>query len=77
MPQGLGLSTSATHPAHGPGHARPDPCEDLRAGDTSRHGQAGAPPHAFNRGTRLRHARLGTWWERVLAVLSPIFLARR
>ena len=48
--------------------------EELRLGDRLQDQQAGAL-NAFNRSTRLRHAQLGTWWERVLAVLSLIFVA--
>jgi hypothetical protein len=48
--------------------------EELRTGDALQDRQAGAPLNAFNRSTRLRHAQLGTWWERVLAVLSLIFV---
>jgi hypothetical protein len=48
--------------------------EELRAGDALQDRQAGVPLNAFNRSTRLRHAQLGPWWERVLAVLSLIFV---
>jgi hypothetical protein len=48
--------------------------EELRIGGALQDSQAGAPFNAFNRGTSLRHAQLGTWWERVLAVLSLIFV---
>ncbi len=37
--------------------------------------QAGAPMNAFSRGARIRHVQLGTWWERILAVLSLAFVA--
>jgi len=47
--------------------------EELRIADRLQDRQAGAL-NAFNRSTRLRHAQLGTWWERVLAVLSLIFV---
>ncbi|MEA2743240.1 MAG: hypothetical protein QOG25_1611, partial [Acetobacteraceae bacterium] len=36
--------------------------------------QAGAPFNAFNRGADIRHAQLGTWWERTLAILSLVFV---
>jgi len=49
--------------------------EEIRTGDRLQDGQAGTPLNAFNRGSRLRHAQLGTWWERVMAVLSLIFVA--
>ncbi len=49
--------------------------EELRTGDSLQDRQAGSGLNAFNRSTRLRHAQLGTWWERVLAVLSLIFVA--
>lgn len=41
--------------------------------------QAGARPalNAFNRGARMRHAQLGTWWERILAVLGATQAQRR
>jgi hypothetical protein len=58
--------------------------EDRHTGDAPRDSQAGAPhtgaPHAgmssnaFGGGAYVRHAQLGTWWERVLAVLSLIFV---
>jgi len=48
--------------------------EELRRADSLRDRQAGAGLNAFNRSTHLRHARLGTWWERVLAVLSLVFV---
>jgi hypothetical protein len=47
--------------------------EELRLADRLQDSQAGGL-NAFNRTTRLRHAQLGTWWERVLAVLSLIFV---
>jgi hypothetical protein len=49
--------------------------EELRIGGALQDSQAGAPFNAFNRGARIRPAPLGTWWERVLAVLSLIFVA--
>jgi hypothetical protein len=49
--------------------------EELRTSGTLQDRQAGAPLNAFNRGSRLRHAQLGTSWERVLAVLSLVFVA--
>jgi hypothetical protein len=48
--------------------------EELRIGGALQDNQAGVPFNAFNRGARIRHAQLGTWWERVLAVLSLIFV---
>jgi hypothetical protein len=48
--------------------------EELRTGEMLQDRQSGAPLNAFNRSTRLRHAQLGTWWERALAVLSLIFV---
>ena len=48
--------------------------EELRVGDTLQDSQSGAPLNAFNRSARMRHAQLGTWWERILAVLSLIFV---
>lgn len=48
--------------------------DKLRTGDILQDSQAGGPLNAFDRGARLRHARLGTWWERVLAVLSLVFV---
>jgi hypothetical protein len=47
--------------------------EELRLADRLQDQQAGGL-NAFNRSTRLRHSQLGTWWERVLAVLSLIFV---
>jgi hypothetical protein len=37
--------------------------------------QSGAPLNAFNRPNYLRHPIITTHWERVLAVLSLIFVA--
>jgi hypothetical protein len=48
--------------------------EEYRASGTLQDIQAGAPFNAFNRGAYIRHAQLGTWWERVLAVLSLAFV---
>jgi hypothetical protein len=48
--------------------------EELRLAASLQDNQAGAGLNAFNRSSRLRHAQLGTWWERVLAVLSLIFV---
>ena len=47
--------------------------EELRLADRLQDSQAGGL-NALNRTTRLRHAQLGTWWERVLAVLSLTFV---
>jgi hypothetical protein len=50
--------------------------EELRASYALQDVQAGARPplNAFNRGARMRHAQLGTWWERILAVLGAAIL---
>jgi hypothetical protein len=47
--------------------------EEYRASGTLQDLQAGAPLNAFNRDSSIRHAQLGTWWERGLAVLSLAF----
>jgi hypothetical protein len=44
--------------------------ERLRTGDP----RIGSGLNPFNRSTRSRNAELGTWWERVLAILSLIFV---
>jgi hypothetical protein len=50
--------------------------EELGASSALQDVQAGARPalNAFNRGARMRHAQLGTWWERILAVLGAVIL---
>jgi hypothetical protein len=50
--------------------------EESRASYALQDVQAGARPalNAFDRGARLRHAQLGTWWERILAVLGVAIL---
>ena len=50
--------------------------EELRASGAPQEVQAGARPslNAFNRGARMRHAQLGTWWEPILAVLGAAIL---
>jgi hypothetical protein len=48
--------------------------EEYRASGTLQDIQAGAPFNAFNRGAYIRHAQLGTWWERALAILSLAFV---
>jgi hypothetical protein len=50
--------------------------EELGASGALQDVQAGARPalNAFNRGARMRHAQLGTWWERILAVLGAVIL---
>ena len=49
--------------------------EEIRYSNALQDLQAGAPMNAFNRGARIRHVQLGTWWERILAVLSLAFVA--
>jgi hypothetical protein len=50
--------------------------EEFRASSALQDVQAGARPglNAFNRGARMRHAQLGTWWERLLAVITAAIL---
>jgi hypothetical protein len=48
--------------------------EELRLADSPLDRHAGAGLNAFNRSTRRRYARLGTWWERELVMLSLIFV---
>lgn len=48
--------------------------EEFRASGALENQQAGAPLNAFNRAGWLRHAQLGTWWERVLAVAGLVIL---
>jgi hypothetical protein len=48
--------------------------EEYRSSGTLKDIQTGAPFNAFNRGTHIRHAQLGTWWERALAILSMVFV---
>ena len=68
----MALSTAAPHAAMVTGMREPN-LEELRTGDSLQDSQSGAL-NAFNRSPRLRHAQLGSWWERVLAVLSLIFV---
>jgi hypothetical protein len=48
--------------------------EEYRTSGALQDTQAGAPFNAFNRGADIRHAQLGTWWERTLAILSLVFV---
>jgi hypothetical protein len=68
----MALSTVAPRGGMVTGMREPN-LEELRIADTLQDNQSGAL-NAFNRSPRLRHAQLGSWWERVLAVLSLIFV---
>jgi hypothetical protein len=49
--------------------------EELRASNTLQDMQNRASPFWGSRsGSMLRHAQLGTWWERVLAILGAAIL---
>jgi hypothetical protein len=48
--------------------------EEVRFSGALQNLQAGAPLNAFDRGAKIRHAQLGSWWERVLAILSLAFV---
>lgn len=48
--------------------------EELRASAALERGQGGASFAPWQGTHRLRHATLGSWWERILAVLSLVFV---
>jgi hypothetical protein len=48
--------------------------EESRAGAALDRGQGGARFLPFMGSDRLRHAQLGSWWERILAILALIFV---
>jgi hypothetical protein len=48
--------------------------EELRTSSTFERGQGGARFTLFTGTHTIRHANLGSWWERVLAILGLAFV---
>jgi hypothetical protein len=48
--------------------------EEQRASTALDRGQGGTPFTAYSGSDYLRHAQLGSWWERILAVLGLAFV---
>ena len=47
--------------------------EELRASGSLDRGQGGASFSPFSGSHYIRHATLGSWWERILAILGLVF----
>jgi hypothetical protein len=48
--------------------------EELRASGTIDRGQGGEGFTSYSGSHYLRHARLGSWWERILGILGLVFV---
>jgi hypothetical protein len=48
--------------------------EELHLGGTLDRGQGGASFNPFTGSHYIRHASLGSWWERIFAILGLIFV---